>query len=537
MGISNRINDWVEDRRKAWGSALGNFLLGALSSGVKKYLDDREPEIIDTTKETIAKILSQPNIPPDLKTLLEKSTQTGDIFTVITGWLMTILGSVFALFQLGGPIGQTWAYAQDQAVRSFRLDPLSVITAWRRDPEKYEAYFNDLKDQGWSDGRIEALKFFTQFYPSPQDLVSWTAREVFEPDAIDLFGLAAEFDKLDLSLFAGAGVSEEQARNYWIAHWEHASFIQVVEMLHRGLLTRRGGLPTEPATKAEWEARDKEGTQFLDDWFRIVEIPPIYRPLLTEMSWNVPTRVDVRRFWDMRTIDEQELYSIYHRQGYRGKDLDNYVLWTKVYTDFPILMAQWTKGWITEDDVRQRLVDLGMPSDRVEDMIREKVRPEVQQDVGDALDLTKTEVYKGVKEGKISQAQGVEIIMRLGKNRATAEFLVDLNTTVLAGSPETFEEYMDLATKYLRAIGKEATPMPEAVKIAADEVVKRTKELRLLKEELDKFNREVIDVEPVPEPVAAKRTELEANVANAEIQLEYAKGRYETELAKWRAGE
>ncbi|GAH44519.1 unnamed protein product [marine sediment metagenome] len=49
----------------------------------------------------------------------------------------------------------------------------------------------------------------------------------------------------------------------------------------------------------------------------------------------------------MRTIDETELRALYQRHGYFGKDLENYVIWTKVYVAFPDLMARWSKGWIT----------------------------------------------------------------------------------------------------------------------------------------------------------------------------------------------
>ncbi|GAI52064.1 unnamed protein product, partial [marine sediment metagenome] len=99
-----------------------------------------------------------------------------------------------------------------------------------------------------------------------------------------------------------------------------------------------------------------------------------WQDLLLELVKAVPTRVDVRRFWDMRTIDEARLREIYHAQGYYGKDLEDYVLWTKVYVAFPDLIARFTKGWITEDDVRSELIALGMPAERVETMIQTKIK-------------------------------------------------------------------------------------------------------------------------------------------------------------------
>ncbi|GAG49176.1 unnamed protein product, partial [marine sediment metagenome] len=195
-------------------------------------------------------------------------------------------------------------------------------------------------DMGLDELDIETLLKVTKFYPAPADLIRWQAREVFEPEMIKRYGLDSEFGAIEKEPFYKAGMTDDQITNYWRAHWEHASWMQVVEMLHRGLMTE----------------------EQVYDWFRVVEIPPFWRDLLIQSAYTWPTRVDVRRWWDMRTIDETELRRLYSGMGYRGLNLDNYVLWTKVYVAFPDLMARWTKGWITIDDVRRELTGLGMPA-------------------------------------------------------------------------------------------------------------------------------------------------------------------------------
>ncbi|GAJ12607.1 unnamed protein product, partial [marine sediment metagenome] len=79
---------------------------------------------------------------------------------------------------------------------------------------------------------------------------------------------------------------------------------------------------------------------------------PWVREDLFKLFRAVPTRVDVRRFWDMRTIDEPRLRDIYQAQGYWEEDLEDYVMWTKVYVDFPDLMARYKNGWINLEDVK-----------------------------------------------------------------------------------------------------------------------------------------------------------------------------------------
>lgn len=353
-----------------------------------------------------------------------------------------------------------------------RLDPRSVITAWRRDPAKYESLFKDLKDQGWTDDRIEALKFTTLYYPSAQDLITWVAREVFEPDSIQKYGLEEEFGLVNLDMFAGAGVSEEQAKNYWIAHWQHASFSQMQELLHRGLLTGSRNVPSEPGSADEWAARDAQGEQEMYSWYRLVEVAPIWRDLLTAQLWNVPTRVDVRRFWDMRTIDENRLRSIYHAQGYHGQDLEDYILWTKVYVAFPDLLARFQKGWITEDDVRSTLISLGMPEDRVTEMIQTKVAPEKPAQVEAERQATATEIMKGVKQGVIDRATGVGMLGDLGYSEDTANFKLNVYLQVSSGSPDNYVEFKEMTQLYRKAVGQQAN-VPSAELIEAGKAMKQ----------------------------------------------------------------
>jgi hypothetical protein len=390
---------------------------------------------------------------------------------------------------------------------------------------------------GYADKDIEHWKLMSWFLPGPMDLVNWQAKEVFEPEMIERYGLDDEFEGLKHEDFRKVGVTEEQEKNFWRAHWQHASWMQVVEMLHRGLLTADGKLTESPTTPDAWAERDEKGREAMYEWFRLVEIPPFWRDLLNASSWNIPTRVDVRRWWDMRTIDEAELYSIYHRQGYHGKDLENYVMWTKVYTAFPDLMVRWKNGWINEADVRSELANLGMPEERIEEMIQTKIKAAKPERTAKERDLTKTDIIKGLKREVISREQTIELLMDLGYDEDEADYLIDIELIVAAGSPESYQEFKQITQKYRVATGREVTLMPEELKKIAAELVQATKDIESLKESIAEEEKQLIDEEILPEAATEKRDELRITLHRAEAELDRIQTEYDRLLAQWRHGE
>lgn len=469
MSISSKIHDTIEDWIVEWRDRLRGWMVSWAFGGLESFTTSLEPDVIDSMRETLEWIAAEPDLPPGMSAAILKTLGKGNILEVAHGWLITGLFFIPALLASTQAQANLIGYKHESLLHSYRLDPISVINAWRRDPAAYEKYFADLKDQGWSDGRIDALKFFTEFIPTADEQTLWLAREVFEPIMVDRYGLDDELPNYLETDFSKVGVNPDQMKNKWRAHWEHASFMQVIEMLHRGLLSLDKVMPPEPATPAGWDARDVEGEAALYDWYRLVEIPPFWRDRLTAMSWNVPTRVDVRRWWDLRTIDEAELRNVYHRQGYHGKDLDNYVLWTKVYVAFPDLLSRWTNGWITEAEVRSEIVALGMPEARVNELMQTKIKSAQPARVASERDLTKTDIYKGIKADRITRSEGIELLMDLGFDEDEADIL--LATNIPEDDTDVVVAQRELSKTDLRA-GLAAEELTEA------EVVDRLQRLR-----------------------------------------------------------
>ena len=400
-----RFKRWIDDFAMSIKDRLRGWMVSWLASGLELILDIIGRGLgkrLDTIIDTFG---AKYDIPAD--TLAEvKEAWKGE------GEWQALLGGAAGGTAVGSLIGSTigpWLklleYQGLGLAKPFRFDPLSVITAWRRDPGAYATLFDDLKDQGWNDERIEALKFVTLFYPAPADLVRWQAREVFEPKMIDKYGLDDEIGEIEREPFYKAGMTDEQITNYWRAHWEHPEFRTIVEMLRR-----------TDFSEADMRA-----------WFRLVEIPPYWRQKMVDISWEVPTRVDVRRWWDMRTIDEARLRKIYTAQGYHGEDLEDYVRWTKVYTDFPVMMARFRNGWIEEKDIYDWLIAQGIPEERARHFIEEKVKAEKPERTVKERDVTKTDIIRGVKTEVITRGEGEELLVDMGYDADEAAYILEVN--------------------------------------------------------------------------------------------------------------
>jgi len=578
MTAGERFKSWIDAAASSWADRLKAWLCSILAWGLEVLLDVLGKAFAPKLKPAIEELEKAEDIPdwilPILKEIKEPTGEVGAILAqsaggaIVGGAIGSVIDALFLRFSYSvnkmfhprlpneAQMISMWLRglmsperlkeglqslgADDLTITTFkelaniRLDPMSWITALRRDYKGWDKIKDDLAHQGWDEDRIEALKFVTLFYPSPRDLVGFLAHEVYEDDMAARYGLDADFREVaeHLDKFEKAGMKEPQVREFWRDHWEHTSYLQMVEMLHRGLLTETGQPP--PTTIEGWKARDAEGTGILRDWYKLVEIADFWRDKLTAMSWNVPTRVDVRRWWDMRTISEEELRNIYHRQGYHGTDLDNYVLWTKVYVAFPDILARMKNGWISPEEAKELLAKTGLEEPRLTELWETRVKTEQPARTTAEKDLTKTEIYKGVKKDLLSWEQGIELLMDLGYSEDEADYILAVNVGVLEGSPETFADFKDWTTKYKIAAGREAKPMPEELKRAAEEVVRLTGELEALERSIAEEKEGLLEVEPLPAEATEKLTELQVTRNRAIAELERVKQEYDQALAEWR---
>ena len=234
------------------------------------------------------------------------------------------------------------------------LDPSGRIFLGWRQGKTDEAITTELVERGYNPTDAEKMVEVSHFYPSPGDLIRWQAKEVFEPDMIVKYGLDDEFGKIDLSSFYKTGMTEEQALNYWRAHWEHASWTEVQQMLFRGHL----------------EEED------VKDWFKLVEIPPFWRERMIKIAYHPYTRVDVRRMHKLGVIDDEGLKRALMDIGYDDEHAEGMKKFYLEYNKSPgedpnrdltraVVEKAYKVGTIGASELEDGLKSLGYDEDQV----------------------------------------------------------------------------------------------------------------------------------------------------------------------------
>lgn len=255
-----------------------------------------------------------------------------------------------------------------------------LLLNWRGEISDAD-YLVEMKKLGFEEATAKQFKISREYYPSPQDLVSWQAREVFEPKSVEKYQLKAELENVDRKPFYKAGMTDEQIDNYWVAHWQHPSLSMVFELLHRGFLT-------EPEVY---------------DYYKLVEIPPYWRDMLTKAAYKPYTRVDVRRMYE--------------------------------------------SGVLVESDVLQSYKDLGYDKDKAAKMTEWTIASTLQPE----RDLSRTMIEKGYETGMISGERAIALFMGLGYDEPESMLILNLKMYSIAES-ELDDKVSTIKTQFRRGI-------------------------------------------------------------------------------------
>jgi len=238
-----------------------------------------------------------------------------------------------------------------------------MLTFWLRGILNDEGIDFALGQQGINDSYIKALKEIAFFIPPVQDLVTMAVREVFNIEQATAQGQFEEFPQDFADNAKLQGVSEEWAQRYWAAHWVLPSIQMGYEMLHRGVIT-------QPE---------------LEDLMKALDVMPVWRDRLVEISFANYTRVDIRRMHSIDVLTESEVLQAYKNIGYNQERAQK-------LTEFTLELNQ-------DDDI----VDLDIASD-----------------------LTRSNIVGFYVDGIIPRASAFVLLVQAGINIAAAElFLQD----------------------------------------------------------------------------------------------------------------
>ena len=271
-------------------------------------------------------------------------------------------------------------------------EPHNINNVW----QSIETY---LRDYGYTEEQARVITASMKYLPSLSDVLSWMAKEAFEEDMVRILGLDDEFPEKFAEYAAKIGIPYEDALRYWRAHWSTPGWSQVAEAFHRA----RGNAyidNTYEHTMSEWD-------RIWDVYYRQAEVPRFWRQLLTSITYNVITRVDARRMYEMGFINKKELAAIYMKLGYTKEDAE--------------LMADWV-AW------------------------------EVQRyDEEDLRGLTKSHVDKLYKLGLISDSEYVDLLQKVGYGKETAHYYLSIMQAELF--TDTMDRKIDtIKRRYIRGI-------------------------------------------------------------------------------------
>ncbi len=232
-----------------------------------------------------------------------------------------------------------------------QLDPGTIQTLYLRGEITGEEATERLHRLGYADATQELLKKTWSVIPGPQDIIRFAVREAFDEMQVAELGLDDAFPPAVEEWAAKVGLSSPWPKMYWRAHWELPSPQMGFEMLHRGEITE----------------------EQLSSLLKALDYSPRWHGPLKNIAYNVVTRVDARRLYELGIWNEEKLTDAYRKMGYAPQDAEDLTAWTKVeyaQTDKELTRAQIEKGYnarmITGEEAKRMLVSLGYGEERAE---------------------------------------------------------------------------------------------------------------------------------------------------------------------------
>jgi hypothetical protein len=193
-----------------------------------------------------------------------------------------------------------------------------------------------------------------QVIPPVQDLIRFMVRESFNEQAISKYGLSEDYPEQINEFLAKLGLSADWGAAYWAAHWQLPSPNQVFEMLHRGILDQNE----------------------VDDFLKFADYSPFWREKMRNISYNIVTRVDLRRLFQAGLVDRDYVLRNYKAQGYSDEDAELLTQFAETGTSRSErdltkadVIGLYKDGLQSRGDTADDLVKMGYDDEEAEDLL------------------------------------------------------------------------------------------------------------------------------------------------------------------------
>ncbi len=272
-----------------------------------------------------------------------------------------------------------------------RLPEDAVIRGMWRDIKfgtGIEAYKKDLRDQGWSNERIEVLEKTSRFYPSVGDFITFMVRDTFTEEIVKKYQYDEMYPEAIDGFVEKAGVDPEWMKHFWRAHWVLPSPSMVYEMLHRGVITMVE----------------------MKDLLKIADYAPYWIDKMIQISYNPFTRVDVRRMNKIGVLNREEVKTAYMDLGFDDDKAEKMTVFTEIYNADPedsekteedkrkdelrgltrtAIIKQYQKELLPEEEAKSYLLDIGMAEEVAQAYLDLATYSEEEERVDDYLRVFK----------------------------------------------------------------------------------------------------------------------------------------------------
>jgi hypothetical protein len=430
--LGARIETMLQRAATLTLNAVKDLLSGMFAFAGEIFLESLEKAAAPRVAPLIDQVLATDGLPDWFRGYLENlRNPTAQADALGLSGLVSTAGSG-AASSLLAPLFRTVNYTVDRSVHSTRPDPALAYALQWRFPDMLDQMKSDLLDTGWrpdyfaymeealrprlglsdlfswnwrtkSDGQLvkfettargytnadyEKMKVLARQYPNVGDLVRMAVRETFDPAQAAALSLFSEFPPAFGDEMEKAGIDREWAEKFWGAHWELPSLGYGIEMFHRGIIDR----------------------EQLESLMRALDFAPVWRDKLIQLSYNLPTRVDVRRAYRAGVVTRDDVKQVHLALGYDARWAEILTKWTESEyepeereTTKSDVLAALKRGTISESDARSMLVDLEYSQNAIAFYLAQ-TRYQREQDLADK---TVAVIKKRFTSGLITELQAI----------------------------------------------------------------------------------------------------------------------------------
>ena len=166
-----------------------------------------------------------------------------------------------------------------------------------------------LRELGYNEIDAVLQGYINEVKPGVNDLITFAVKEVYSPEITSLFGQYQDFPSVFAKETALLGMSEDNAKKYWAAHWQLPGASMGYDMFHRGIIT----------------------LDQLKALLKALDVMPFWRDKLINLAYNVVARVDTRRLYAYGIWTKEQVYRNYLDEGYSPQNAADLTRFTIAY--------------------------------------------------------------------------------------------------------------------------------------------------------------------------------------------------------------